>query len=223
MPTRSLPQARPAKGETVGHGCEADAAHTATNASSTMIRQKQESTKDAHLTIAISPSMIEAEAESADPSRSHRDRRVLAATALKHRGGAVPHVLMALALVTLAVLPHTAEATAVAPIIGADHRRQGGETNLIIVTTSQKQIDLAGVDVTATATVLAGQAEAPQGGPTRTKVQQHWDESKALQIQVFVAQHQMEKRTRFHAGTIVMVFASTAKVATSITPTRAGQ
>jgi hypothetical protein len=113
-------------------------------------------------------------------------------------------------------------AKAVTAIVAA-HRRQGGGTNLIIVTTSQKQIDLAGVDVTATATVLAGQAVALQGGPTRTEIQQHWDESKALQIQVFVAQHQMEKRTRFHAGTIVMVFANTAKVAINITPTRAGQ
>jgi hypothetical protein len=165
--------------------------------------------------------MIEAEVQSADHSRSHRDRMDPAATPLKHHAGAVHHVLT-LAPVTHAVPPHMAKA--VTAIVAA-HRRQGGGTNLIIVTASPKQTDLTGkaVDVTATAAVLAGQAVALQGGPTRTEIQQHWDESKALQIQVFVAQHQMEKRTRFHAGTIVMVFANTAKVAISITPTRAGQ
>ena len=187
---------------------------TARNASSSTIRRNRESIRDD-----LSPSMIEAEVQSADHSRSHHDRMDPAATPLKHHAGAVHHVLT-LAPVTHAVPPHMAKA--VTAIVAA-HRRQGGGTNLIIVTTSQKQIDLAGVDVTATATVLAGQAVALQEGPTRTKVQQHWDESKALQIQAFVAQHQMEKRTRFHAGTIVMVFANTAKVAISITPTRAGQ
>ena len=223
MPTRLLQQAQRAKRETVGHGCEADAVYTARNASSTMIRQRQESTKDAHLTIVISPSKIEAEAESADPSRSHRDRRVLAATPLRHRGGAVPHVLMALALVTLAVLPHTTEATAVAPIIGADHRRQGGD-DVTTSTTSQNQTDLEGVDVKATATVLEGQiAVVLRGGPTRTETRLHWDGLKTLQIQVYVARHQTERRAKFRVGTIVMVFANTATVAISTTPPRAGR
>ena len=220
MPTRLL--RRRVKGETVGHGCEADAVCTARNASSTMIRQRQESTKDAHLTIVISPSMIEAEAESADPSRSHHDRRVLAATALKHHGGAVPHVLMALALVTLAVPPHMAEAAA-APVIGADHRRQGGN-DVTTSTTSQSQIDLEGVDVTPTATVLEGQiAVVLRGGPTRTGNRLHWDGSKALQIQVYVAGHQTETRINLRVGIIVMVSASTATVATITTPPRAGR
>ena len=220
MPTRSLPRARLAKGETVGHGCEAAAVHTATNASSTMIRQKQESTKDAHLTIVTSPSKIEAGTECVDPSSSHHDLRVLTATALKHRGGAVPHVLKALALVTLAALPHTAEAAA-APIIGAAHRRQGGD-DVTTSTTSQSQIDLEGVDVTATATVLEGQvAVVPRGGPTRTINRLQWDGSKALRIQVYVARHQTEKKTKFRVGIIVMVSASTVTVATSSTPPRA--
>ena len=189
-----------------------------------MIRQRQESTKDAHPTraIAINPSIQVTEAESADPSRSHRDRRALAATVLRHRGGAVPHVLVALALVTLAVPPHTAEATVVAPTSGADHRRQGGD-DVTTSTTSQNQTDLEGVDVKATATVLEGQAVALRGGPTRTETQLHWDGSKALQIQVYVARHPTEKRTKFRAGTIVMVFANTATVAISTTPPRAGR
>jgi hypothetical protein len=218
MPTRSLPQARLAKGETVGHGCEAAAVHTATNASSTMIRQKQESTKDAHLTIVISPSKIEAGAESADPSRSHHDQRVLTATALKHRGGAVPHVLKALALVTLAALPHMAEAAA-APIIGAAHQRQGGD-GVTTSTTSQSQTDLEGVDMIA----LGGQvAVVPRGGPTRTEAQQQWDGLKASQIQAYVAKHQTETKTRFRVGTTAMASASTVTVATSFTPPHAEQ
>jgi hypothetical protein len=215
MPTRSLPRARLAKGETVGHGCEADAVHTATNASSTMTRQKRESTKDAHLTV-TSLSKIEAEAESADPSSSHHDQRVLTATALKHRDGAVPHVLKALALVTHAALPHMAEAAA-APIIGAAHQRQGGG-GVTTGTTSQSQTDLEGVDMIA----LGGQvAVVPRGGPTRTINQLQWDGLKASQIQAYVAKHQTETKTRFRVGTIVMVSASTVTVATSSTPPRA--
>jgi len=207
------------KRETVEHGCEADDVCTAKNASSTMIRQKQESTKDAHL----SPSKIEAEVESADPSRSHRDRRALAATVLRHRGGAVPHVLVTLALVTLAVPPHTAEATVVAPTNGADHRRQGGD-DVTTSTTSPNQIDLEGVDAKATATVLEGQlAVGLRGGPTRTETRLHWDGLKVLQIQVYVARHQTASRANLRVGTIVMAFAKTATVVVTTIPPHAGR
>ena len=218
MPTRSLPQAQFVKEETVGHGCEAAAVHTATNANSTMIRRKRESTKDARLTTVTSPSKIEAGTECVDPSSSHHDLRVLTATALKHRGGAVHQVLRARALVTLAALPHTAEAAA-APIIGAAHQRQGGD-GVTTGTTSQSQTDLDRVAVTA----LGGQvAVVPRGGPTRTLNQLQWDGLKASQIQAYVAKHQTETKTRFRVGTTAMASASTVTVATSFTPPHAEQ
>ena len=224
MPTRLLPQITSVSRETVGHGCGADAVYTARNASSTMIRQRQESTKDAHLTraIAINPGIQVTEAESADPSRSHRDRRALAATVLRHRGGAVPHVLVTLALVTLAVPPHTAEATVVAPTDGADHRRQGGD-DVTTNTTSPDQIDLEGVDAKATATVLEGQlAVGLRGGPTRTETRLHWDGLKVLQIQVYVARHQTASRANLRVGTIVTAFAKTAALVVTTIPPHAG-
>ena len=216
-PTRSLSQTRRVNGGTVGRGCEADAAFTATDVSSTMIRQRQESTKDAQS--AISPSKTGAENESADPSSSHHDRRGLTETALRHRDGAVPQALVVLALVTLAVLPHVAEAAA--PTVGADHRRQGGD-NVTTSTTSLSQIDLGGVDVTATTTVLVGQmAAALQGGPTRIENRLHSVGSKALQTQAYEARHQTETRIDLRVGIIVMVSANTATVATITTPRRA--
>ena len=176
MPTRLLPQTTSVRRETVGHGCGADVVYTARNANSTMIRQRQESTKDAHLgrIIGINPSIQVTEAESADPSRSQRERRALAATVLKHRDGAVPHVLGTLVLVTLVDPPPTAEAAVVAPTLGVDHLRQGGD-DVTTSTTSPNQTDLEGADATA-ATVLGGQlAVRLREGPIRTEVQLHWD------------------------------------------------
>ena len=182
-----------------------------------MTRQKRESTKDAHLTV-TSLSKTEAEAKSADPSGSQHDQRALPATALKHRDGVVPHVLKALALVTRAALPHMAEAAAV-PIIGAAHQRQGGD-GVTTSTTSQSQTDLEGVDMIA----LGGQvAVVPQGGPTRTETQLHWDGLKASQTQAYVAQHPTETKTSLRVGTTAMASASTVKVATSFTPPHAEQ
>ena len=71
---------------------------------------------------------------------------------------------------TLVGHPPTAEAAVVAPTLGVDHLRQGGETNHIIVTTSPNQTDLEAV------TVLGGQlAVRLREGPIRTEVQLHWD------------------------------------------------
>ena len=221
MPTRLLPQTTSVRRETVGHGCGADAVYTARNANSTMIRQRQESTKDAHLgrIIGINPSIQVTEAESADPSRSQHERRALAATVLRHHDGAVPHVLVTLVLVTHAVPPPTAEATVVAPTNGADHRRQGGD-DVTTSTTSPNQIDLEGVDAKATAIVLEGQlAVGLRGGPTRTETRLHWDGLKVLQIQAYVARHQTASRANLRVGTTVMAFAKTAaRVVTTIPP-----
>ena len=184
-----------------------------------MIRQRQESTEDAQSV--TSPSKTVAETESADPSNRHLDQRGPTATVLRHHDGAVPQALVALAHVTLTVLPHTAEAAA--PATGADHRRQGGNDEET-ATTIQSQIDLGGVDatVTATVTVPAGQtAAALRGGPTRTENRMHWVGLNPLQTQAYVAEHRMETRTDLHVGTIAMASANTAPVATTTTPHRA--
>ena len=71
---------------------------------------------------------------------------------------------------TLVDHPPTAEAAVVAPNLGVDHLRQGGETNHIIVTTSPNQTDPEVV------TALGGhQAVRLREGPIRTEVQLHWD------------------------------------------------
>ena len=178
-----------------------------------MIRQRQESTEDAQSV--TSPSKTGAETESADPSNRHLDQKGPTATALRHRDGAVPQALVALAHVTLAVLPHTAEAAA--PATGADHRRQGGND-----VTIQSQNDLGGVDATVPATVLAGQtAAALRGGPTRTEIRLHWVGSKQLLTQAYVARHQTGTRTDLRVGTTVMASANMVTVATTTTPHRA--
>ena len=72
---------------------------------------------------------------------------------------------------TLVDPPPTAEAAVVAPTLGVDHLRQGGDD----VTTSPNQTDLEEADATA-AIVLGGQlAVRPREGPIRTEVQLHWD------------------------------------------------
>ena len=178
MPTRLLPRITSVKKETVGHGCGVDAVHTVKSASSLMTHRRQESTEDERA-IAINPSSqaTEAERDSADPSRCHHDRRVQDATVLKHRDGAVPHVLGTLVLVTLVDPPPTAEAAAVdsvAPTLGVDRLRQGGD-DVTTSTTSPNQTDLEGANATA-ATALGGHlAVRPREGPIRTEVQLHWD------------------------------------------------
>ena len=175
MPIRLLPRITSVRRETVGHGYVVDAVCTATSASSIMTHRRQESTEDERA-IVINPSSqaTEAERDSADPSRCHHDRRVQDATVLRHRDGAVPHVLGTLVLVTLVDPPPTAEAAVVAPTLGVDHLRQGGD-DVTTSTTSPNQTDLEGADATA-ATVLGGQlAVRLREGPIRTEVQLHWD------------------------------------------------
>ena len=72
---------------------------------------------------------------------------------------------------TLVGHPPTAGAAVAAPTLAADHLRQGGETNLTIVTTSQNQTDLEA------ATALGGQvAVRLREGAIRTENQLHWEE-----------------------------------------------
>ena len=166
------------KRETVGHGCGVDAVHTVKSASSLMTHRRQESTEDERA-IAINPSSqaTEAERDSADPSRCHHDRRDQDATVLRHRDGAVPHVLGTPVLVTLVDLPPTAEAVAVdsgAHTLGTDQLHQGG-IDATRRTGSPTQTDPEGTEATAAA-VLGGQmAVRPREGPTRTEVQLHWN------------------------------------------------
>ena len=142
-----------------------------------MTHRRQESTEERAIAIDLSSQATEAERDSADPSRCHHDRRAQDATVLRHRDGAVPHVLGTLVLVTLVDLPPTAEAVAVdsgAHTLGIDQLRQGG-IDATRSTGSPIQTDLEGTEATAAA-VLGGQmAVRPREGPIRTEVQLHWD------------------------------------------------
>ena len=81
------------------------------------------------------------------------------------------HVLGTLVLVTLVDPPPTAEAAVVAPTLGVDHLRQGGD-DVTTSTTSPNQTDLEEAEVT----VLGGQlAVRLREEPIRTEVQLHWD------------------------------------------------
>ena len=75
---------------------------------------------------------------------------------------------------TLVGHPPTAEAAVVAPTLGVDHLRQGGD-DVTTSTTSPNQTDLEEADVTAV-TVLGGQlAVRLREGPIRTEARLHWD------------------------------------------------
>ena len=72
---------------------------------------------------------------------------------------------------TLVGHPPTAGAAAAAPALAADHPRQGGGTNLTIVTAVPNQTDLEA------AAALGGQAAVRlREGAIRTETRLHWEE-----------------------------------------------
>ena len=196
---------------TVGRGYEADDAHTATNASTTTIRQRQEPTEDA-----LQGNLRDMTKEdSADPSSLQHGRRVQTATAHRLHAGAAPH-----ALVTLGDPHPMAEAPMVAHRLGADHLRQGGNQDVM---TGPHQINSEDAGVKMPTAVPAGHilATNPRGDVTLTRTQLHWEASKQLRIQASLVQHQTATRARSRAGTIVMAFAKMETRAVSTTPPHA--